>query len=379
MSARAMASLHLNAGREFRDAQRRVLHLLQGLGARGQRVFFCGPRTSALFRRASAAGIPCAALTLRSSHDFPSVVRLARLVRDHRVDLVHAHDFASSAVAWAARDLSGEPALLAKLFLSHGDAANGGAAFTRVQYSAPGVHYIVNCKPARDALVQRGASAARIAIVPDGIDVQALQRARSNGGDPWGLRARGLRVVGTFAPPGRERSVAAVVEAFALLHRRLPDTHLLVVGETAARGALPKLSRDLGLTAAATFTGALAEATAAYSTLHAFVLQSDADGANTSLFEAMAAGVPVVATAAPSILGLVRHGDSALVVPPSDAPALAQALVLVLQQPDLAARLVQGARTVADQHSLESMVEATLGAYHELGQHEPAAPGMPPP
>jgi len=368
------ASLHLCAGREFRDGERRVLHLLQGLVERGHRVLLCGPRTSALFARARAAALPCEALTLRSSHDFPSVVRLARLVRDQRFDLVHAHDLPSAQVARAARDLSGTPALLANLFITQCDLTNGAATLARVQYAAPGVHYIANCKPVRDALVQHGADAARIAIVPDGVDVPALRRARSNGGDPWGLGARGLRVIGTGAPLGRERSLTPVLDAFAIVHRRFPDTHLLVSGEAAGRGALPKQSRDLGLGAFVTFAGAIEDAAVVYGSMHAFVLASDAEGANTSLFEAMAAGTPVVVTAAPSILGLVRHGTSALVVPPRDPQALAQALGLVLQQPELAARLVQGANSIADMHSLDRMVDATLAAYHQLGQIDHAAP-----
>ena len=377
MSARPTASLHLNAGREFRATQRRVLYLLQGLAARGHRVLLCCPRTSALFRRAGAAGIPCAALTLRSSLDFPSIVRLARLVRDERFDLVHAHDSQSHHVARAARGMSGERALTANLFLTHHELADGGNAGARVHYDDPGVHYIASCKPVRDGLVQRGADAARIAVVPDGVDVPALRLATRPSTDPWGLRARGLRIVGTVLRSGKEKNLMPLLEAFAFLHRRLPDTHVLVAGK--ASPALERGCRDLGIGAAVTFTGVFDDAASVHAAAHVFAYLSDPEGTATTLLEAMAAGTPVVTTAVPSVLGIVRHGTSALVVPPRDNQALAQALELVLAQPELAARLVHGAATVAEQHSVERMVDATLGAYRSLGQLEAARPDSPRP
>ena len=369
---RPTASLHLNAGREFRAAQRRVLYLLQGLAARGHRVLLCCPRTSALFRRAGAAGIPCAALTLRSSLDFPSIVRLARLVRDQHFDLVHAHDSQSHHVARAARGMSGERALTANLFLTHHDLADGGPSGARVHYDEPGVHYIASCKPVRDGLVQRGADAARIAVVPDGVDVPAVRLATHTNADPWGLRARGLRIVGTVLRSGKEKNLLPLLEAFAFLHRRHSDTHLLVAGKPG--GAIERSCRDLGIAPAVTFTGVLDDAGSVHAAAHVFACVSDPEGTTTTLLEAMAAGTPVVTTAVASVLGIVRHGTSALVVPPRDSQAMAQALGLVLAQPDLAARLVHGAASVAEQHSVERMVDATLGAYRSLGQLEAARP-----
>ena len=74
------------------------------------------------------------------------------------------------------------------------------------------------------------------------------------------------------------------------------------------------------------------------------------------------------------MLSLARHGTSALVVPPRDADALAQAMALVLQQPELASRLVDGARLVAEEHSVDHLVDATLAAYEQFGAQVDAKP-----
>ena len=368
---RPTASLHLDAGREFHDAERHVLSLLQGLVSRGHRVLLCSPRTAALHRQAVAAGIPCEALTLRSSLDFPSAVRLARLVRDQSFDLIHAHDPPSHSIALAAQGMSGERALAANLFVTHGDLGEGGASAPRLGLAASGVHHIARSKPVRDALVERGVDPRRIAVVPAGIDVARLRQPRNNGGDPWGLGARGLRLVGTVGPLRRDGNVGLLLQAFAMVRAQHADAHLLVVGEGPARGQLERRCRDLGLGAAVTFTAPPEDLAALYGALQIYVLATDVEGSITSILEAMAAGTPVVTTALAGVLGFARHGASALVVPTQDAKALAQAIGLLLQQEDLAARLVQGGYAVAEQHTLERMVESTLRVYHELGQLPP--------
>jgi glycosyltransferase involved in cell wall biosynthesis len=82
----------------------------------------------------------------------------------------------------------------------------------------------------------------------------------------------------------------------------------------------------------------------------------------------------VVATAAAGVLEIARHGESALVVPPRDAEALAGALLRLREQPELAARLISGARRVAAAHDVATMVDGTLRAYARLGRPTREAP-----
>ena len=99
------ASLHLDSGRDFRGSQRQLLDLLCGLRKRGQKVLLCCPRSGPLYAAAVRAGVPVHPLTLRSGHDFPSAVRLARVLASGEFDLVHAHDVPSFSVARAAQGL----------------------------------------------------------------------------------------------------------------------------------------------------------------------------------------------------------------------------------------------------------------------------------
>jgi glycosyltransferase involved in cell wall biosynthesis len=367
-----IASLHIDAGRAFRAPERRVLHLLGGLVERGHRVLLCAPRRAPLFLRAQESGIPCEPLTLRSGLDFPSAVRLARLVGNGPYDLVHAHDAQSHSIARAAQGISQEAALCENLFVTHHGVSDEHGSVEHMRYANDGVHHIAASKRVRDALVDRGVHAARIAIIPNAVDLEMLRAAGGN--DPWGLRARGMRVIGTVGELTREKNPALLLQAFATLRKQMPNAHLLMVGSGPLRKSVRKRAAELGVDDAVTFAEGVEEPAAAYAALDVFALSSDFEGPCTGILDAMGAGKPVVTTATAGVLSLARHGTSALVVPPRDSDALAQAMALVLQQPDLASRLVEGARLVAEEHSVDHMIDATLAAYQQLGAKQDAEP-----
>lgn len=380
MTAAPHTSLHLDAGRDFRGGQRQVLYLLDGLQRRGHRVVLGCPGQSPLFGRAQAASIPCRPLTLRSGLDFPSAVRLARWLADEDFDLVHAHDARSHGIARAAQGMSRHPALAANLFVTRRSVGAQAGRLDRLKYVHPSTHYIAISGAVRETLVRLGVDPARIVVVPSGIDVDRLAALRPRDDvDPWGLRRRAGPVIGTVGHLSREKNHALLLEAFAAVRERVPAAQLLLVGDGPLRGALDRRAAALGLGDAVTFAGHQDDVGPAYAGMSVFVLSSDVEGLCTSLLDAMGAGVPSVATAVGGVLDLARHGDSALVVPSRDAPALAGAILRLLEQPDLAARLADGGRQVAARHGVDRMIEGTLAAYARFATGRPVAAGAPPP
>lgn len=357
------ASLHLDSGRQFRGGQRQVLYLLTGLRERGHRVLLCCPQKSPLFDRARAAGIPCQSLTLRSGFDFASAMRLARLLRAGFYDLVHAHDAHSHSVARAAQGISRHPALAQNLFVTRRSVGGDPGNLDRLKYNSPGTYYIAISKQVRESLLRLGVQPERITIVPSGVETQHMAAARLDTNDPWGLRTHGRRVIGTVGHLSREKNHGLLLEAFALLRRQDPDAHLLLVGDGPMRAALEQRAAALGVQTHVTFAGRVDDVRPAYAAMTVFALSSDTEGLCTALLDAMSAGVPAATTAAGGVLEIARHGDSALVVPPGDAKALAGALARLLEQPDLSARLVEGGQRVAAAHDVTRMVEGTAAAY----------------
>ena len=183
-----------------------------------------------------------------------------------------------------------------------------------------------------------GISPCRVRVIPNGIDY-AFWSAASD------TRGRGAPVVLTVGRLDPVKGHDVLLRAFARLLDNLPDARLVVVGGGGGRGQLERLAGDLGIRASVEFTGELhAEGVRGRMRgADCFVLPSRSEGWPLAPLEAMAAGVPVVATRVGGVPEIVQPGTG-LLVPPEDPVALAAALVSVLREGELAAGLSRRGR-----------------------------------
>lgn len=189
--------------------------------------------------------------------------------------------------------------------------------------------------------------------------------------------ARRLLGVGQDGPllinVGALRSAKAqdiLIRAFADVRARIPSSRLAIIGQDQGRGpALRRLADDLGLADSVTFLGHRSDVTTKLlAGGDAFVLSSTHEGMPLSLLEAMLAGLPVVCTAVGGIPEVVEDGVSGRLVRPGSVTDLAHALLQVLDDGELAARLGRAARTVAaESFGEERMVAAYSELYEDFG------------
>src|SRR5262245_3463048 len=203
-------------------------------------------------------------------------------------------------------------------------------------------------------------------VVHNGIDPARF--ARPAGGEA--LRAElgipaAARVVGSVGLLNDAKGHDILVDALA----RLPqDVHLLIVGHGEREAPLREQAERLGLAGRVHLAGWRDDVSAAHDAMDVFALPSRWEGLPYSLLEAMAAGLPCVAS---DVNGsrdiLATPVPSGLLVPREDAPALAAVLGRVLQDAELRRTLAQaGPRRVAEEFTLERMLDRTLALYHEV-------------
>jgi len=185
-----------------------------------------------------------------------------------------------------------------------------------------------------------GVSSARVHIIPNGIDVDFWSTPVAAGD----LRAREPVVlsVGRLDPV---KGHDVLLRAFRLVLARVAGARLVVVGEGGYRNVLEALAADLGIAGAVEFAGQLdaGRVRQRLGEAQVFALPSRSEGLPIALLEAMAAGVPAVATAAGGTPEVLSAGGGVL-VPPEDAPALAEAIVELLQDPAASAALSAAGR-----------------------------------
>ena len=185
--------------------------------------------------------------------------------------------------------------------------------------------------------------------------------------------APAAKVILTVGRMSREKAHDDLISAFSLLRTALPgtDLKLLVVGDGPERTRLEALSVD-----GVRFAGQLRDVAPYYAIADLLALPSLVEGSPNVLLEAMAAAVPVVATEVGGIPEIVRHEESALLVPPRDPAALARAMERVLTDESLASKLVECAkRTVEIRHSPQGRARWLTELYSDVAAQHVNSPG----
>ena len=201
----------------------------------------------------------------------------------------------------------------------------------------------------RQRLISLGARPEKLHCNPCGVDCSVFSRASPASAGPVFL------AVGRFV---EKKAPQLTMLAFARVHQREPDARLRMIGDGPLLDACRDLARGLGIAPAVTFLGAQPHDVIRDEMRNArgFVQHSieapsgDSEGMPVSIIEAGASGLPVVATRHAGIPDAVIEGTTGLLVDEHDVPEMAQAMLRLLDQPALAARLGQAARDYVAAH-----------------------------
>jgi glycosyltransferase involved in cell wall biosynthesis len=367
----ARTILHLNTETGWRGGEAQTLRLAQGLQARGYRCVIAGPPRGELMKRAAAAGLAIAALPARGELDLRAARRLSRILRAERVDLLHSHTAHAvtlgtlATLFWRRR-----PAVVAARRLSF---PLKRPLAGRIKYSFRVDRVIAVSEAIRRLLVRQGLDPARIAVVHSGIDPGPFRN-----GDRWRMR-ESLRsflgddagtafLVGTAGHLAAHKGMDVFLSAAASAAREIPQARFVIIGRGEAEESLRRAAGRLGIASRVVFAGFRDDMPDVFAGLDLFVLSSvSGEGSPAVLKEAMAAGTPLIATALDGIEEIVEDARHGLLVPPGNGPALARAMVIMSQDPQLRARYSAAALTRVLEFTADRMVQRTEDVYLSIG------------
>jgi glycosyltransferase involved in cell wall biosynthesis len=221
-----------------------------------------------------------------------------------------------------------------------------------------------------EELYAAGIPSDRVVLIPNGVDCDLFAPVSPE-------RRADLRAQCDF-PPDRpvvlfaarlayQKAVDVLLHAWKLVHERCPEALLVLAGTGALKEELEQLSHDLGLDDAVRFQGWVKITRPLYQAADLFVLPSWSEGMSMALLEAMACGLPPVATAIPGNADVVKQEQNGLLVQPGDEEGLAAALERGLRDRALHERLSAAAReTIISQYSSELMVRRYGRLYQQV-------------
>ncbi len=359
-----MKSLHLDMGRIWRGGQRQCYLLCRNLAAAGHETHLVCRRAAPLWREAQGSGAILHALNSAGEMDVAAALRLALLVRRDGPRLLAAHDAHAFGLLALAKFLAGFRAPI--VYHRRVDVPIGRWFGSRWKLRRASRFICVSRRIA--AMVeQSGVDSRLIRVVHSG----TAGVERSPGARDGICRQLGIEpavtllaaVGGLIAHKGHR----VLLEACARLEAPGCDLHLLLVGDGPLRGHLEAQAERLGLSRRVHFLGERRDLGTLFGAMDLFVHPSLTEGLGTSILDAFASGVPVIASRTGGIPEIVRDGETGRLAEPGDVKSLANAIDRALG--DRAASLEMAAkarRLFQESFTDQAMARATLACYTEL-------------
>jgi glycosyltransferase involved in cell wall biosynthesis len=311
--------------------------------------------------QAGAAGLRVRTLSFGGDLHVGAILGLARVLRDEKPDVVHAHDPHATAAAVLAARLGGRPRVVA----SRRVPLRLRGALSRRKYLACD-RLIPVSRAVTHRLIEDGLPFDRLTLIYEGVPDRLSPAEPREVLEGLGVPP-GSPVIGNVAALTEHKDHETLLRAMPRVLAAVPGARLVIVGEGKLRRRLESLARERGLGGRCVFTGFREDVDRLLPGFSLLCLTSRLEGLGTSLLDAMCFSRPIVAAATGGIPEAVRHGETGLLVPVGDPSALAVALVALLRDEGRRERMGRAGRRRFEQtFTAGRMVEETLRVYGQV-------------
>jgi len=296
---------------------------------------------------------------------FSSASRLARIIKDNKIDLIHAHTRVSQVASYLASRRAGIPYIAT----CHG---YFNAKLSRRLFDTWGEKVVAISEAVRGHLEKDfNVKPQRIEVIYNGIDIGRFSNIYSASQIARAKRSLGIQngdVVGTMGRLSSVKGQKFLIEAMKEVVAKSKDTRCLIIGSGREEAALKNLARSLGLEDRVIFTGAAYIDIPLYlACMDIFVLPSIEEGLGLALLEAMSLGRPCVASAAGGIKDIVNDGVNGILTRVGDSASIANAVLKIMNDKDLAKNMSENARSfVRGRFSIGSMADNMIDLYERV-------------
>jgi exopolysaccharide biosynthesis WecB/TagA/CpsF family protein len=376
--------LHVIGGDDTGGAMSYLLPLLTGIRAQGCDAQLLCLGAGGLARAAARRGLPYAVLPMSHPYDVRVLPALRRHITSGDWQVVHTHGMRANLPARVVlTTVPGRPLLFTSvhsdLNLDYSNVAKsqGYALINRLTRAVVDGFCCVSDDLAR-RLVENGVPRSKIHVVHPGIELPHAVPTRVVASSPGPGGAGAPGVVGTVARLVPVKDLGLLLDSLALLQERVPDARALIVGDGPERHRLERRAAEKGLSDRVEFLGQVRRVWPALARFDVFVMTSEYEGVPISVLEAMAMGLPVVATAVGGVPEAVREGVTGFLVKrdrdrAATAAALAARIAELLLDRDLRERMGEaGRRRVAADFSSQAAARTMLAVYARAIAARPA-------
>jgi glycosyltransferase involved in cell wall biosynthesis len=344
--------------------------LVRGLRGERYRVSVCYSTPGPMVSEIEAIGVPMTRLPRLARVDPLLLLRMCWAIRRDPPQVVHTHLFKSDFHGRLAARICGVPVVVSTLHNSDAWAKN--ALFGKL-YGATARfadRLIAVSEEVREfAIAHTNVTPDKVKTIPNGVPLQKFSGQDAAGRalrQELGIAADTplIGIVGRLMP---QKDHETFLQAAVEIRKTIPGARFLVVGDGPLRADLTARAASLRLEDAVLFCGIRKDIPAVMAAIDMLVFSSRWEGLPVTLLEGMAASRAVVATAVGGVPGVMIDGQTGVLVPAGEPPALARACVHVLGDEALRGQMGQAGRARVEAHySIDSMVQQTARQYEEI-------------
>ncbi len=356
--------LHIETVKDWRGGQQQVQYLVEGLVKKGVPTALVCPPGSELARRFKLLELPLFPVKIGHAFDLKAARSIVRVIKDHGFNILQAHSSHALALALLVKTMLPEIKLVASRRV---DFSVKKPLVGALKYNNPLVDRVVCVSQnVLRVLKNDGVKPQRLTVIHDGIDLQRFEKA-----SPDGLREElqipeNHLIVGTVAALVGHKDYPTLLKAAQQVLKKQENVTFCAVGDGGDREPLLQLHQSLDLGERFKFVGFRKDVGRFFKLFDVFVLSSHMEGLGTSVLDAMACGLPVVATAAGGIPEMIENGKNGLLVPPRNPQALAGAILQLLNDEALRHSLALAGKKNVSRFSIENNVLQHIELYQQL-------------
>jgi L-malate glycosyltransferase len=299
--------------------------------------------------------------------DYGLYFKLARAFRSHKIHIAHTHGWGTLLEGMVAAKLARVPAVVHGEHGTIKDDTKTHIYLQRLMWQAADEILSVSEALRRKLAQTINFPENRIRVIANGVDLRRFIVARDR--SDWKFRLNLPREALTFGTVGRfvpVKCYPVLLDASRWIFEKIPNSYLVLVGDGPLHERLTGLARDYKIRDRVRFLGWRSDVPEILNALDVYVLASESEGMSNTILEAMACGLPVVATAVGGNVELVDRAGG-LLVPPYNPKTLAEAVSLLLADPARRETMGSLARRRVEEHfSLETMAENYAGVYLDV-------------
>ncbi|MEA1926998.1 MAG: glycosyltransferase family 4 protein [Candidatus Auribacterota bacterium] len=347
-----------------------LFDLATSLKERGHEVSAVCPDPGQLPDELRKAGIESTIIPFHKTYDIRAARRLARLIGDENIEVLHSHSMLTNIVSRVAGRLARVPVSVSTehLTMELGRGGRSGEITVRLKaryyrlldnYTSRYNQQVIAVSNAvRDDLVEQGIPASRITVIQNGINIPDINTAaRDRIRLELGIKPEET-VIGAVGRLSPQKDYPTLLHAFKRVNKSCPEAVLLIAGDGYLRDNLEELTDDLGIRERVKFLGYRSDVMEVFSSCDIYTLSSLWEGLPLAVLEAMAMGKPVVATAVPGTEEAVNEGETGFLVPLKDDKLLGQRLIDLARNPEKAQIMGEaGRRRWKDCFSLNRVID----------------------